>query len=54
MDTKVLRYTIKTVIDIPASDPTAISRINEVLDKGKEYGSAEIASVQVVKPAVEK
>lgn len=49
MDAKVLRYTIKVVIDIPASDPTAISRINEVLDKGKEYGSATVASVQVVK-----
>ncbi len=54
MATKVLRYTIKTVIEVPADDPDAISEVTSVLEKGRELGTAEILSVQVVKPAVEK
>ena len=45
---KVLRYTIKTIIEVPADSPDMISVVNETLEKGKEHGTAEIVSVQVV------
>lgn len=54
MDAKVLRYTIKTVIEVPADDPDAIAEVTSVLEKGRELGTAEILSVQVVKAAKEQ
>ena len=51
---KVLRYTIKTVVDVPADDPSAMSAVNEVLEKGREKGTAAVASVQVVTVETEK
>ena len=49
---KVLRYTIKTIIDVAANDPGAIEVVTETVDKGKEHGTAEIVSVQVVNAPV--
>jgi translation initiation factor 2 alpha subunit (eIF-2alpha) len=52
---KVLRYTIKTVIDVAVNAPGAIEVVTEAVEKGREHGTAEIVSVQVVNvPVPEK
>ena len=44
---KDLRFTIKAVIDLPASEPESLG---EWLEHLREVGVAEIVSVEVVEP----
>ena len=45
---KVLRYTIKTVIEVAANEPGWFSEVESVLDKGRELGTSEIEDVEMV------
>jgi len=42
---KLLRYTIKAIVEVPIDDPQDIT---EVLDKITEYGEYKIESVEVI------
>jgi len=45
---KVLRYTIKTVVEFPANEPEWLSEVQSILDKGQELGTSEIIATELV------
>ena len=45
---KEIKYTIKAVIGIPADQPSGISEINEVMERIREVGEADIVKVELV------
>lgn len=45
---KILRYTIKTVIEIPANELEWGLEIQEVINKGEELGTSEIVLIELL------
>jgi len=45
---KTLRFTIRTVVDIPVSQYSMIAEIESLVDHGREFGISEVVSVEIV------
>lgn len=45
---KRLRYTLVTVIEVDANEPSEIADINDTIERNNEYGKCSVSNVEVI------